>query len=256
LILVDGDPAMAALSSATIPDGDALREGARAMGVDGGAPAPKPAIPVPPREDRTPPVPSAPQAASFPNAAMTLSPDGRRFLAQQEGMGVETLSPHWPGGQRSGVTLGFDLGARRAAEVAADLRAVGVKPDVAARVAGTAGLRGAAAARWAADHAGLLTLTPAQRDALFERTVRPYADAVRRGVRVPLNPNEFDALVSFAYNVGPRGFAESPVTAALNAGERERAMELLAEARVGGLAGLRARRRREVALFRRPYERG
>jgi hypothetical protein len=217
----------------------------------GGVPIPAPAVAVPPREDRTPPTVKQPDT-SFPNAAMTLSPAGRRFLAQQEGMGAETLSPHWPGGQRSGVTLGFgyDMGARRAAEVAADLEAIGVAPGLAARVAGAAGLRGAAAARWAAGRARLLTLTPAQRDALFERTVRPYADAVRRAVRVPLKANEFDALVSFAYNVGPSAFARSPVVAALKAGDRERAIELLAEARVGNLAGLRARRRREVALFR------
>jgi GH24 family phage-related lysozyme (muramidase) len=258
---------MAALSSATIPDQDAPpgipRAGQdRTAGLDGGGNRPGQAIPVPPRADRRPPGPPAPQRreASSPNAAMVLSPEGRRFLARQEGTGAGTLSPHWPGNRASGVSLGFgyDMGARRAGQIAADLKAIGVESGIATRVAGAAGLRGADAARWVAGHAGVLTLTPARRDALFVRTVQPYVDAVRRNVRVPLNPNEFDALVSFAYNVGPGAFANSPVIAALNAGDRGRAMDLLADARVGSdprtVAGLRARRRREVELFRRPYD--
>ena len=45
-----------------------------------------------------------------------------------------------------------------------------------------------------------------------------YEAAVLRAVKVPLEPHEFDALVSFHYNTG--GIAKAALTRHLNAGDR------------------------------------
>lgn len=46
------------------------------------------------------------------------------------------------------------------------------------------------------------TLTQAEADALFDTEIRIYEAGVNRLVKVPITQNEFDALCSFAYNVG------------------------------------------------------
>ena len=45
------------------------------------------------------------------------------------------------------------------------------------------------------------------------------ADAVRASVAVPLNQNQFDALVSLAYNIGASAFKNSTLVRRLNAGD-------------------------------------
>lgn len=59
-------------------------------------------------------------------------------------------------------------------------------------------------------------LTQAQGRALLVEKVRPYADAVLRTTR-PLRQPEFDALTSLCYNIGPGGYLNSNVRAAVNA---------------------------------------
>ena len=50
-----------------------------------------------------------------------------------------------------------------------------------------------------------------ERDAeeLLRRDLKPREQAVEGAVKVPLNQNEFDALVSFVYNVGAAAFRGS-----------------------------------------------
>jgi Phage lysozyme len=195
---------------------------------------------------------------------MSLSEDGRRFLAQQEGMSPVTLRPHWPEGS-SGVTLGwgYDMRWRSPEQVRTDLVAIGIDPGVADVVAtasgrfgdreAPAGSREEGAKQWVARNAGLITLTPQQREALFHRTLPEYESIVRRTVRVQLNPNEFAALVSFAYNTGRTWFQQgSEAIRRLNEGDCLGATVLMAGERIGSSAGVRARRAREVALFQRP----
>ena len=55
-----------------------------------------------------------------------------------------------------------------------------------------------------------------QADALFGNTLGQYEDAVSRHVKVPLSQNQFDALVSFTYNVGADGLEESTLLLKLN----------------------------------------
>jgi len=80
--------------------------------------------------------------------------------------------------------------------------------------------------------------------------------AVNRGVHVPLTQNQFDALVDFAFNVGPHAFSSSSMLKYLNAGASNAAAIALLKWNkviVGGVvqisAGLSRRRAAENALF-------
>ncbi|WP_299472806.1 lysozyme [uncultured Paracoccus sp.] len=80
---------------------------------------------------------------------------------------------------------------------------------------------------------------------LFRVDVSTYETAVRRAVKVPLEPHEFDALVSFHYNTG--GIAKAALTKALNTGNRTAASDGF----MGWLkpAAIRPRREAERTLF-------
>lgn len=56
---------------------------------------------------------------------------------------------------------------------------------------------------------------------LLRRDLRTAEAAVERRVKVPLNDNQFGALVSFCFNVGAGAFATSTLLRRLNAGEYE-----------------------------------
>ncbi|NCM98129.1 MAG: lysozyme [Rhodobacterales bacterium] len=81
---------------------------------------------------------------------------------------------------------------------------------------------------------------------LFRANIVAYEAAVLRAVKVPLQPHEFDALVSFHYNTG--GIAKASLTRHLNAGNRAAA----AQAFMGWLKPARIWTRREAErdLFR------
>jgi lysozyme len=55
-----------------------------------------------------------------------------------------------------------------------------------------------------------------QADALFRNTLSQYENAVSSFVKVPLTQNQFDALVSFAYNEGTGALEESTLLRKLN----------------------------------------
>jgi lysozyme len=77
-----------------------------------------------------------------------------------------------------------------------------------------------------------------------------FTDAVLDFVKVPLKQHQFDALVSFAYNVGRTGFRKSTVVASVNAGRSPRE-NLLAYVTAGGAVsqGLVNRRTDEWELY-------
>jgi lysozyme len=81
---------------------------------------------------------------------------------------------------------------------------------------------------------------------LFRKDIVACEAEVLRAVKVPLEPHEFDALVSFHYNTG--GVAKASLTRHLNAGNRAAA----AQAFMGWLrpAAIRSRREAERDLFR------
>ncbi len=100
-----------------------------------------------------------------------------------------------------------------------------------------------------------LIWTEAQAEAALRDDVVRFESAVLRLVRVPLNQNQFDALVSFTYNVGEGALAKSSVLRCVNAGDMAgaaRAFALWNKAGGKVLPGLVERRAREAALFARP----
>lgn len=87
---------------------------------------------------------------------------------------------------------------------------------------------------------------------LLHLTLKDYEKAVSDKVKVSLTQNQFDALVSFVYNVGERNFTNSTLLAKLNSNRySEVPRELLKWNRAGGkvLEGLTRRRKEEGALF-------
>ena len=87
---------------------------------------------------------------------------------------------------------------------------------------------------------------------LLRETVGRYEDAVRRLVAVPLSQRQFDALVSFAYNLGEGSLAESTLLRLLNVGDAWAAAREFDRWIYGGgvvLPGLVRRRAQERALF-------
>lgn len=63
------------------------------------------------------------------------------------------------------------------------------------------------------------SITAAQAEAYLLADARAAAIAVTNGVRVPINQNQFDALVSFVYNLGASAFRNSALLEKLNAGD-------------------------------------
>lgn len=61
-----------------------------------------------------------------------------------------------------------------------------------------------------------MTVTRKQAEVMLQRDLRKYADHVRKEVKVELNGNQFGALVSFCYNVGPGNFSKSSVLSRVN----------------------------------------
>jgi lysozyme len=59
-------------------------------------------------------------------------------------------------------------------------------------------------------------ITPATADALLAGDVYTAADAISEFVRVPLLQNQFDALVSFVFNIGDGAFQDSTLLRLLN----------------------------------------
>jgi lysozyme len=90
-------------------------------------------------------------------------------------------------------------------------------------------------------------------DAVLREDLAGFERAVQRLVRVPLKQNEFDALVSFAYNCGEGALAKSTLLRKLNKGDYRGATAEFAKWNRGGgrvLKGLTRRRAAEAAMFR------
>lgn len=97
-----------------------------------------------------------------------------------------------------------------------------------------------------------MTIDQATADRLLKAGLVSYESDVLKLVKVKLTQNQFDALVSFAYNVGSRALSTSTLLKKLNAGDiKGAADEFLRWNKAGGkvLNGLTRRREAERALF-------
>jgi lysozyme len=89
-------------------------------------------------------------------------------------------------------------------------------------------------------------------DAEFLSDMAGFEAAVRRLVKVPLEPWQYDALVSFAYNCGEGNLGKSTLLKKVNANDFAGAAKEFAKWNKGGgkvLAGLTRRRASEALLF-------
>jgi len=89
---------------------------------------------------------------------------------------------------------------------------------------------------------------------ILREDLRTVEDAVNREVRVPLSQNEFDALISLTFNIGPGALRGSSVLRLLNNGDYEGAANHYTDWERSGSAhpgGLQRRRREEHERFRR-----
>lgn len=96
------------------------------------------------------------------------------------------------------------------------------------------------------------SITEAQASQLLAQDVGTAEDAVNSLVKVTLSQPQFDALVSFVYNVGVGAFRRSTLLKLLNAGDYAGAAAQLPLWRKAGgqvIQGLVNRRASEVALF-------
>lgn len=191
-----------------------------------------------------------------PNANMSVSPNGLTFLYNREAQAGVSNKPHWPGGS-SGVTLGpgYDLGHRTAAQIISDLTSIGVSSSAAETLSKAAGLTGTDAQTFAKANANAVNLTQSQEEALLRLVLPTYQQHVQTYVTVPVNQNQFDAMVSLDYNIGGGNFKNSSVVAYLNKGDVAAAAESFKLWNKSGgkvVQGLVNRRELEVALFNTP----
>lgn len=95
-------------------------------------------------------------------------------------------------------------------------------------------------------------ITEEQAIDLLRQDVAESERAINQHVHVPLTQNQFDALISFIFNLGVGNFRTSTLLKKLNAGDYEgAAQEFRRWVKAGGktLPGLVRRREAESALF-------
>lgn len=95
-------------------------------------------------------------------------------------------------------------------------------------------------------------ITPKRAEELLRDDVTKVEEQVLRTIKVPLKQGQFDALVSFTYNLGAGNLANSTLARLLNAGDYlGAAAQFDRWNKAGGkvLKGLVARRAAERAMF-------
>ncbi len=97
-----------------------------------------------------------------------------------------------------------------------------------------------------------MKITANEAEAILARDLVKYETAVTKALSVVPTSNQFAAMVSLCYNIGPGNFASSSVVRRLNEGNPKAAAEaFLRWNKAGGkvLAGLTRRREEEKKLF-------
>lgn len=98
-----------------------------------------------------------------------------------------------------------------------------------------------------------LIITEATAGQLLEADVRKFEICVENALHRPVNQEQFDALVSFAFNVGCDAFKKSTMLRHINAGNHDAVVAEFARwNKVGDreIEGLTRRRRAEADLYR------
>lgn len=102
-------------------------------------------------------------------------------------------------------------------------------------------------------------LSKPQAEELLKNDLAPFIDMINENVHAPLSQSQFDALVSFAYNIGPKAFLKSDTLRALNNGrplDAANGFDIWRKSEIDGktyvVDALMRRRTAEKALFLRP----
>ena len=96
------------------------------------------------------------------------------------------------------------------------------------------------------------TCTAEQAKSYMAQDLKKFESSINTSVKVPLNQNQFDALVSLTYNIGIGAFKSSTLLKKLNAKDYKGAAEQFPRWNRGGgrvLNGLIKRRKIEMELF-------
>jgi len=99
-----------------------------------------------------------------------------------------------------------------------------------------------------------MTITQDEAETILKRDLEQYEGWVREYVRVEINDDQFSALVSFCYNLGPQSLKTSTLLEKLNAGNFQGAADEFGQWVFAGdpdqpVPGLVRRRDAERALF-------
>jgi len=105
---------------------------------------------------------------------------------------------------------------------------------------------------WALRHEHQRTFTAAEVDSILAADLQRFERGVLRLCPVPLTQGQFDALVSFSFNVGLGSLQRSTLRMKTNRGDKLGAAEEFSKWTKGGgkvLPGLVKRRKDEAALY-------
>jgi lysozyme len=104
-----------------------------------------------------------------------------------------------------------------------------------------------------------ITITRERALEILSQDVALCETAIKKNIKVPLNQNQFDALVSFGFNCGVGVYSNSGVATAVNSGNFAGvpvALEAWSKAKINGVSqtvpGLLARRKHEAQVFMTP----
>jgi GH24 family phage-related lysozyme (muramidase) len=106
------------------------------------------------------------------------------------------------------------------------LTQIGVAKDVAIKVSAAAYKQGAEAKKFVSDNINLIDLStiPGAEKKLLAYLLPKYEGAVHQNVTVPISQDQYDALVSLVYNIGPGNFSiNNPVVDYLNQKQYDKA---------------------------------
>lgn len=83
--------------------------------------------------------------------------------------------------------------------------------------------------------------------------LKRFVEVVNNATKIPINQNQFDALVSFAYNMGVKGFKDSLVVKSINLKRKKENIKanwnLYQYSKGKKLEGLANRRKDEIELY-------
>ena len=102
-------------------------------------------------------------------------------------------------------------------------------------------------------------LSKSEAETVLKTDLAPFEDMINENVHAPLTQSQFDALCSFAFNIGPKAFMQSDTLRALNNGrplDAANGFDIWRKSEIDGktyvVDALMRRRTAEKALFLRP----